>query len=312
MFRFNQLAILLNTAVLCSAILCSSALTTSCRTRSTSQVRTLPNEGFASPEASGQFYNNLIAFFEGANLDLSPQQTPLNLSWPLTTEKILLTRFGTPTIVNLSPPADDVKLAVFHEAVDIVRSSETSDDEVHAPMAGRATVIFDGSPDGHDADTYGTAVAIYDPMSHYVISLLHVSPSDQIKPGQLTDVRLGSVIGHLAPVQSMKPEFENKFRHTHVSQINVRDKTLVNPLTNFREYKDTMRPTVKEIYITDEAGAKHSDLISGNLDIVADAFDRDDQSMRNFEVTFFSYKIVDDKGNTIKTVQSCNLNFLTE
>lgn len=238
MFRFRQLATLLNTAIVYFAILCSSTLTTSCKSRSTSQVRTLPNEGFVSIDASSKYYNNLFTFFEGTNLDLSPQQTPLNLSWPLTTEKILLTRFGTPTIVNLSPPADDVKLAVFHEALDIVRSSETSDDVVHAPLTGRATVIFDGSPDGHDVDTYGTAVAIYDPASHYVISLLHVSPSVQIKPGQFTDVQQGSVIGHLAPVQSMKPEFEKKFRHAHVSQINIRDKTLVNPLTNFREYKD--------------------------------------------------------------------------
>jgi hypothetical protein len=44
--------------------------------------------------------------------------------------------------MDASTSTNDVKFAYFHEALDIVRSSDTSDDEVHAPLAGLATVVF--------------------------------------------------------------------------------------------------------------------------------------------------------------------------
>lgn len=278
-----------------------------------SGLRALPNEGFSQPDSSSEFYNNLIAFFDSTGLDVTPDVSHLSLSWPLSTDKVLLTRFGTPTLlVTTVGGVIDWKLAYFHESVDIWRPTETESDEVHAPVSGAATIIYDGDPSGTDVPDYGISVAIYDPASHLVISLLHVHPVDSLKAGQLKNIQKGNLIGHLAPVESMKPEFEKKFRHTHLSVVDVHNKKLINPLTNFPEYKDTVRPTIKDIYITDEAGHRGDSLKTGALDIVADVFDRDDASQRNFEITSLAFKITDDQGNTLKEIQRCDLNVFTE
>ena len=302
--------------ILALTIAMVSALYSGCSSRhqaNNSGLRALPNEGFSMPDSSSELYNNLIAFFAAADLDVIPDASHLSLSWPLSTEKVLLTRFGTPTLlVATFGGGEEIKMAYFHGALDIRRPTETESDEVYAPLSGAATIIYDGDPSGTDVPGYSVSVAIYDPTSHLVVSMLHVHPVDSLKAGQLKNIEKGELIGHLAPVESMKPEFEKKFRHTHLSVVDVHNKKLINPLTNFTEYKDSARPTIKDIYLTDEAGHRSASLKTGALDIVADVFDRDDASQRNFEVTSLAFKIVDDKGNTLKEVQKCDLNVFTE
>ena len=179
-------------------------------------------------------------------------------------------------------------------------------------MSGSATVINDGDPSSTDVSDYTVAVAIYDPESRLVVSLLHVRPADLLKIGQLTNVKRGDIIGNLASVDSMKPEFEKEFRHTHLSVVDVLNKKLIDPLNKFPQYKDTVHPTIKSIYITDEDGRRSDSLKTGALDIVADIFDRDLTSQRNFEITSLAFKISDDLGNTLKEVQKCDLTAFTE
>jgi hypothetical protein len=302
------------TVVLATFILASLVNACSAPQRANgSGLRALPNEGFSTPDSSSELYINLIAFFEGTGLDVIPDASHLSLSWPLSSEKVLLTRFGTPTLLLTALGGGAaVKMAYFHEALDIRRLNETESDEVRAPVSGAATIVYDGDPSGKDVPDYSVSVAIYDPASHLVVSLLHVHPIDSLKAGHLKNVQKGDLIGHLAPVDSMKREFEKNFRHTHLSLVDVHHKKLINPLTNFPEYKDTTRPTIKDIYITDEAGHRSDSVRTGALDIVADIFDRDDASKRNFEITSLAFKIADDRGIILKTIQKCDLNVFTE
>jgi hypothetical protein len=181
-----------------------------------SGLRTLPNKGISRLEVSSGFYDNIYAFFGSTWLNVTPDASKLSMSWPLSTETVLLTRFGTPTIGLFSnETGGEVKLAYFHEAIDIRRPTEAESDVVYAPVSGSATVINDGDPSSADVSDYSVSVAIYDPESRLVVSLLHVRPADSLKIGQLTNVERGDIIGNLAPVDSMKPEFEKKFRHTY-------------------------------------------------------------------------------------------------
>jgi hypothetical protein len=278
-----------------------------------SKLKTLPNAGIMWPEAdSSVLYTNVIAAFEQAGFDLRPAASPPSLVWPLDSErKALLTRFGTPTLVVGSLGKEAFKFAYFHEALDIVRARVEEDDKVRAPITGFATVVFDGEK-GDVVTPYGTAIAIYDPISHLVTSLLHVSPSEALSAGRFVEVRQGEVIGQLSPVESMVPEIEAAYRHTHLALLNGHDKRLLNPLTRFSQYLDTVSPTIEEIYLTDETGNRIDVVRTGALDVIAKVFDRDDLSGRNFEVASLTFSITDDRGFALHPAINCNLNIFTE
>ncbi len=277
-----------------------------------SHMHTLPNQDFTVLDSPSELYMNLIAFFGASELDFDPDPSQLSLTWPLATEHVdLLTRFGTPTLLA-TVDESNFQAAYFHEALDIRRPNAIDSDEVNAPVSGLATVIYDGDPSGNEVSDYSVGIAIYDPKSHLVINLLHVLPIDSVKAGELKSVKQGDLIGHLTPVESMKPEFEINYRHTHLAVVDVHNKKLVNPLTHFAQYKDSVPPTAKDVYLLDETGRRMDSLHSGSLDLVANVFDRDDSSQRNFEIGYLAFKVTDDQGLELKSLESCGLNSLTE
>jgi hypothetical protein len=74
-----------------------------------------------------------------------------------------------------------------------------------------------------------------------------------------------------------------------------------------KAYKDTVPPTASGVYLLDESGKRRDTLSSGRLDVVVDAFDRDDDSKRNLEVTSIAFDIADDAGHTLLAQPRCRL-----
>jgi hypothetical protein len=272
----------------------------------------LPNDEFRRPEGVPEFYRRVVAPFAQAGYDLRPGRSLPELAWPLESErKTVLTRFGTPTVVVGGTGAEAFKFAYFHDALNIVRGKESEDDKVCAPIEGFATLVTDGD-EVNNVASYSTAVALYDPVSHLITSLLHVLPSEALSVGRMIEVLQGEVIGSLAPVESMTPEVEVVDRHIHLALINADDQRLLNPLERCSHYLDRVSPTIEEIDLTDESGNRLDTLRTGTLDLLAKVFDRDDHSERNFEVSSLTYALTDDRGNELVPAKDCHLSVFTE
>ena len=71
-------------------------------------------------------------------------------------------------------------------------------------------------------------------------------------------------------------------------------------------YKDSIKPSIKSVYMLSDAAQKTAVIPAGKFDLVVEAFDRDDYSKRNFGLAAISYNVSDESGNIIKSVAKCS------
>jgi hypothetical protein len=182
---------------------------------------------------------------------------------------------------------------------------------VLAPHAGLA-LAFDWSGNAADGIAYQTVVAIWDPVSHVVTQLMHVNPKAAIKEAhEPVHVVEGEVVGELAALP-ISGEGGERLRHTHVDFIDGEHHKILNPGKLFRDYRDRYAPLLKNFYVADAQAQVTTTLVSGNIDIVAEVFDRDDDSQRNFEPSAIAYEIQDQAGHVVLKLERCNLDELYE
>jgi hypothetical protein len=189
----------------------------------------------------------------------------------------------------------------------------SASDDVRAPVSGQL-MVFDtfGAPRLAPVG-YASIVAIYDSASRLVVTLLHVMPTPALAsitaPVPITK---GAIVGSLAPPSLNNFPAVHEFHHTHLNVIDGRSKKLLDPVPLFAAYKDTVKPSVEAVYLLDELAARSDALRTGRLDVVVDAFDRDDESARNLEVAAIAYAIKDGHGNVLRSSPRCNLRELFE
>lgn len=271
-----------------------------CGERPGSRLQSLPNDGFLQSMES-DFFLRIQETFEPHELDLETHAEALDPLWPLAAQPDLMTRFGTPTHIAGFLNYD-------HEALDIRRADPTAPQTVRTPVKGQAALVHDGGSD----DPYSTAVVIYDEQSHYLLSLLHVDPAPRFETDGLTPVEKGAPIGDLAPVTSMESPDEAKYRHVHLSVIDLKQKRLEDPEPYLAEgYLDTASPVAERVYFLDSNAELSAPAPGVELDVVAEVFDRDGLSGWNFEVAALSYDIKDDKGRVLASSAVCDLTEFT-
>lgn len=261
----------------------------------------LPNDSLINRDHDGRGYREIAEYFGYHGYELEPDLSRLEPDWPMAGEHTaLLNRFGT--------PIQAADYAYFHTAFDVYRFDPESDsDQVLAPFAGMA-FVFDwwGIP-GHPNQDYATVVAIWDPESHVVAQLMHVRPSQRLMDAgtEFIQVERGEIIGTLAnDLTWLEEEHQGRLRHTHVDLIDGINLTILNPASYF-EYRDSVPPTINELYVLDQHAERHTTLVSGRLDVVLDTHDRDEDSNRNFEVGSIAYEIVDQAGNVLSQSARC-------
>lgn len=260
----------------------------------------LPNEGYWDREYDGAGYGVIADAYAADALDLTVDLAQLTARWPLDEDKTAsLTHFGTPILLS--------GMAYYHTALDILRSDAALSDAVVAPFAGKARV-FDwwGTP-GYAGDPYAAVVAVWDPRSHVIAQLMHVQPSAElIAAGAGTlEVVEGQVIGSLARAPVGDEATAARLSHTHLDLIDGARKVALNPV-RYLPYRDATPPTVKEVYLLDAHAAKQTRLVSGQLDLVVDVFDRDEDSDRNFEIGSVAFELYAD-GQLVRELPRCTI-----
>ena len=197
--------------------------------------------------------------------------------------------------------------------MDVLRADPSGPDEVLAPVSGPAAVFDWSGNRGAGHSGYSTVVAIYDEDSGAIAQLMHVQPTDALidAESEFVDVEAGDVIGTLGDEMSWftDPDDLQLFRHTHLSLIDGERVMSLDP-GRFLPYEDDTPPEVVGVYVLDEDAERHEILVSGELDVVVEVFDRDEGSDRNFEVDAIAYEIVDDQGTVLSTADRCNIDDL--
>lgn len=265
----------------------------------------LPNGAVFERDHDGTGYRVIAEYFGARGFDLHVDTSEFAPAWPLRADKTsVLNRVGTPIYLGST--------GYYHTAFDILRTPEPDGTRVLAPHAGLA-LVFDWSGNRlNPQNSYSSVVAIYDPISHVVTQLMHVKAAANIAAATAPiEVRQGDVIGEIAN-SPFNNEHADRLRHTHVDFIDGENKKILNPAALLRGYHDGIAPTAKRVYVADEEARTGDALVSGKIDVVVEAFDRDDDSDRNLELAAISYEIVDDRGRVLASIPQCTLDHLYE
>ncbi len=268
------------------------------------------NDSVVDVDHDGRPLRLIAEYFGARGVDLRSDVSALELAWPLAgPESKVLNRFGTPQLV--------LNRGYYHTALDVIRHHPSASDDVFAPVSGQL-MIFDasvapnveprGAPKG-----YQSIVAIYDSASHLVVTLLHVAPATAF--ASITGpvpVTKGTLIGTLGSPLLNDPAKEVRFHHTHLNVVDGASMRLLDPAPLMRSYKDSVAPTVEAVYLLDELADRKDVLHTGRLDVIVDAFDRDDDSRRNLEVSAIAYEVRDGSGNLLRAEPRCNLGDLVD
>jgi hypothetical protein len=280
----------------------------------TNEEQVLPNDGVFERDHDGKGYRAIAEYWRSRGLDMTLRRDRLDVGWPLRGDATaVLNRFGTPQLLGsfeaIGNPWSTTfpPIGYYHTALDVVRSGPDASDDVLAPTSGLAMVFdWNGQP-GRGPYDYATVVSIYDPESHVIVELMHVAPDAALPgAGEPFTVRKGDVIGKLAKVPIDTPR-ESAFRHAHLDLVDGAALVLLDPASVVRSYRDSVPPTAASIYLLDEAGQRKDALVTGRLDVVVDAFDRDDDSNRNLEPASIAFEIRDGAGNTLLAQPRCRL-----
>ncbi|MGE0867147.1 MAG: hypothetical protein AB7P03_01200 [Kofleriaceae bacterium] len=265
----------------------------------------LPNSSFNEGPHDGRGYASIARTFASEGYSLQLDLSQLDLGWPLATgQSSALNRFGTPIQIT--------GRGYFHTALDVIRASTSDSIEVHAPVTGTALVFDWFGARGYNTDPYSTVIAIWDPLSHAIVQLMHVQPSAALIAARMQPVQVtrGEVIATLAPGPVGTPEIQDYFRHTHVDVIDGEHMIALDP-ARYLPYQDTVAPVQGEVYLLDSSATKHTELQTGPMDVVVELSDRDDLSNRNFEIAAISYDILVD-GQIVKSSPRCDFTHLID
>jgi len=260
----------------------------------------LPNAGVFEREHDGLSYRVIAQDFGNRGFDLEVDITKLDASWPLRGDgTAVLNRLGTPILLG--------ERGYYHTALDVIRTAETDDATVLAPVTGSAfTYDWSGTPRA-TSSPYATVVAIWDEASHVVVQLMHVAPTAALaaatKPVPVTK---GDPIGRLA-LAPLGDTHAGRLAHTHVSFVDGEGKRSLDAAALLAPYRDTTPPTARRIYVADEAARIGERLVSGNIDVVLEAFDRDEDSKRNLELAAIAFRVTDQTGRVLAEQPRCNL-----
>lgn len=261
----------------------------------------LPNGSVFETGHDGGTYRIIAEYFRSRNLDMHVALDSFAPAWPLKdTKSVVLNRVGTPVLFG--------SIGYYHTGFDVMRSDATVSTDVLAPHDGLA-VVFDwaGSKISSVQNPQTTIVAIYDPVSHVVTQLMHVHALDAI--AQSVDpvlVTKGQVIGKLAPAPVPAAD-ASRLSHTHLDFIDGETMTILNPAKLFAGYHDSVAPEATNVYVAGEDARSDTQLSSGKLDVIVEAFDRDDDSNRNLEVAGIAFAIKDQDGNVLSSQDRCDL-----
>jgi hypothetical protein len=251
----------------------------------------LPNSAFTPRVLDTSGYRAIANLFVAASYDVHRTTMPAAFDWPLTGSRAVLSREGTP--IRL---ASDV---YEHTGLDVIRLTETEEAIVHAPLAGTAIVSDWYGTQQFPWGDYSTVVSIWDPDTHLVVQLMHVKADPMLPRGTFFPVTRGQPLGELADIGIAGG------RHTHLNVVDAEHFELLDPITVMPQYLDTTKPVAHELYLLDAMGARHDALVSGPLDIVVSAHDRDDMSPRNLEVVSIAYSARDEMGNELGHLDRC-------
>lgn len=261
----------------------------------------LPNEGVFDSEHDGSTYRTIAEYFRARHFDLRVSLESFAPAWPLADEKsAVLNRFGTPVLFG--------PIGYYHTGFDVIRSSSKVSSDVLAPHDGLA-VVFDwaGNRATQVQSPQATVVAIYDPVSHVVTQLMHVDALDAIAQAvDPTPVTKGQVIGKLAPAPVPASD-ASRLGHAHVVFVDGEQMKILNPTKLFAGYQDAVAPDVARVYVAGEGAKVGTEFTSGPVDVIVEAFDRDDGSDRNLEIASIAYTIKDQDGNVLSSQERCDL-----
>ncbi len=270
-----------------------------------SESALLPNSAVFEVGHDGTTYRLIAESFASRGLDMHVDLSTFAPEWPLVdTKTSVLNRLGTPVLY--------AQYGYYHTGLAVVRTDSSIAKDVVAPHDGLAMVFdWSGSRISEVTNPYATIVAIYDPVSHVVTQLMHVAATSALvsatEPVQVTK---GDVIGTLAPAPVPSQGDASRLASTSLVFVDGENKKLLNPATLISGYHDTVAPEAHSLYATDATGQVLGELASGQLDVVVEATDRDDDSNRNFEVSAIGFTIKDQDGNVLATNTKCALDEL--
>ena len=270
-----------------------------------SESALLPNSGVFEVGHDGAVYRQIAESFAARGLDMHVDLSVFAPEWPLVdTKTSALNRFGTPILY--------AQYGYYHTGLAVLRTDSSVSKEVVAPHDGLAMVFdWSGNRISEVTNPYATIVAIYDPVSHVVTQLMHVEAAPA--PLTTTDpvpVTKGSVIGKLSPAPVPTPGDASRLANTSLVFVDGENQKLLNPASLLPGYHDSVAPEAFGVYPTDATGQVLAGLASGQLDIVVQAADRDDDSNRNFEVSAIGFTITDQDGNVLASNAKCELDDL--
>jgi hypothetical protein len=266
-----------------------------------SEGELLPNAHIRDPRHDNAAYRRIAEYFASLGVDLEVSLDGFEPAWPLAdTKRTVLNRVGTPVIYS--------DFGYFHVGFDVVRSDTQLDRDVLAPHEGLA-VAFDwsGNKATPTTDPYSTILAIYDPGSHVITTMMHISALPAIVSATSpVSVTKGSPVGTLAwaPVSGIAAA---RLANTEVLFIDGAKKKLLDPARLFSDYTDSVQPIVQGIYLADAQREVKGEFGNGKVDVVVEAFDRDDHSSRNLEVSAIAFTIKDQEGNKLAEQPRCEL-----
>ncbi len=265
----------------------------------------LPNGSVFEVGHDGATYRLIAEAFAARGLDMHVDLATFAPEWPLTDAKTTaLNRLGTPIFYS--------QLGYYHTGMSVMRTDASVSAEIVAPHDGLAMVFdWSGNRLSQVTNPYATIVAIYDPVSHVVTQLMHVNAAPAL--ASATDpvpVTKGSVIGKLAPAPLPTSADASRLANTTLVFVDGENKKLLNPATLIAGYHDAVAPEAKSLYATNVDGQASDELASGQLDLVVEAADRDDDSERNFEVSAIGFTIKDQDGNVLASNARCALDEL--
>lgn len=265
----------------------------------------LPNDEVEEHEIDTLGYRTIAQHFIEAGYDLDADPSALDPIWPLDDpQTVLLSRFGTP-VQNAAAGFG----WYMHDAADIARSSPDVDRMVRAPVSGYAKA-FDwggGRPDPFLA--YSSVVAIYNPESRVLVQLMHVSATSPIRYSGFEFVEQGQVIGRMADAPGVAPEHADAYVHTHLTMVDGESLQMFDPLP-YLPYRDDTAPDVLDLYVLDEDARRHDGLVDGEIDVILEVADLDEDSNRNFEAAAIAYEIRDDNGEVLARSERCDFRTL--
>jgi len=180
----------------------------------------------------------------------------------------------------------------FHHGIDIMEPGGTA---LYALVSGTVTHRHYDFP-----STYYYEVAITDEFG-FVWQYHHVDETtvpqailDAISNG--TTIAQGTWLGNIVTW----PWYD--FHHTHLNCLDPGG-NLVNPLNLMITSEDTTKPTIRGLYITDNQGdtsyntpSNPEPTVSGQVDLVFDAYDRDDYLQYMLTIREVRYRVIQMDG----------------